>query len=208
LIAGATGVYGEEEVQRSYGVIAAVPAERVVEANDGFVVDLGGRALLCLDTPGHARHHIAIHDDRSSAFFTGDIFGLSYRELDAPGGAFIIPTTSPVQFEPDAAHYSIDRMLGYEPEAMYLTHYGRVTEVTRLAGDLHETIDAMVAIAKRHVTAADREQRIASDFADLYVDRAQRQGVTMPREDIVTLLKIDIRLNAQGILVWLDRASH
>jgi glyoxylase-like metal-dependent hydrolase (beta-lactamase superfamily II) len=208
LIAGATGVYGEEEVQRSYGVIAAVPAERVVEANDGFVVDLGGRALLCLDTPGHARHHIAIHDDRSSAFFTGDIFGLSYRELDAPGGAFIIPTTSPVQFEPDAAHYSIDRMLGYEPEAMYLTHYGRVTEVARLAGDLHETIDAMVAIAKRHVTAADREQRIASDFADLYVDRAQRQGVTMPREDIVTLLKIDIRLNAQGILVWLDRASH
>jgi glyoxylase-like metal-dependent hydrolase (beta-lactamase superfamily II) len=208
LIAGAAGVYGEEEVRRSYGEIAAVPADRVVEAHDGFIVDLAGRALLCLDTPGHARHHIAIHDDRSNAFFTGDIFGLSYRELDSPGGAFIIPTTSPVQFEPDAAHHSIDRMLGYEPEAMYLTHYGRVTEVARLAGNLHETIDAMVAIAKRHATGADRKQRIEADFADLYVDRARRQGVTMLRDDIVTLLKIDIRLNAQGILVWLDRDSR
>jgi glyoxylase-like metal-dependent hydrolase (beta-lactamase superfamily II) len=207
LIAGASGVYGEEEVRRSYGEILAVPAERVVEATDGFVVDLAGRALLCLDTPGHARHHIAIHDDRSSAFFTGDIFGLSYRELDSPGGAFIIPTTSPVQFEPDAAHHSIDRMLGYEPEAMYLTHYGRVTEVARLANDLHETIDAMVAIATRHVAAPDRTQRIESDFADLYVDRARRQGVTMSREGILDLLKIDIRLNAQGIAVWLDRRA-
>jgi glyoxylase-like metal-dependent hydrolase (beta-lactamase superfamily II) len=207
LIAGASGVYGEDEVRRSYGEILAVPAERVVEATDGFVVDLAGRALLCLDTPGHARHHIAIHDDRSSAFFTGDIFGLSYRELDSPGGAFIIPTTSPVQFEPDAAHHSIDRMLGYEPEAMYLTHYGRVTEVARLANDLHETIDAMVAIATRHVAAPDRPQRIESDFADLYVDRARRQGVTMSREGILDLLKIDIRLNAQGIAVWLDRRA-
>jgi glyoxylase-like metal-dependent hydrolase (beta-lactamase superfamily II) len=207
LIAGASGVYGEDEVRRSYGEILAVPAERVVEATDGFVVDLAGRALLCLDTPGHARHHIAIHDDRSSAFFTGDIFGLSYRELDSVGGAFIIPTTSPVQFEPDAAHHSIDRMLGYEPEAMYLTHYGRVTEVARLANDLHETIDAMVAIATRHVAAPDRAQRIESDFADLYVDRARRQGVTMSREGILDLLKIDIRLNAQGIAVWLDRRA-
>jgi glyoxylase-like metal-dependent hydrolase (beta-lactamase superfamily II) len=207
LIAGASGVYGEDEVRRSYGEILAVPAERVVEATDGFVVDLAGRALLCLDTPGHARHHIAIHDDRSSAFFTGDIFGLSYRELDSPGGAFIIPTTSPVQFEPDAAHHSIDRMLGYEPEAMYLTHYGRVTQVARLANDLHETIDAMVAIATRHVAAPDRAQRIESDFADLYVDRARRQGVTMSREGILDLLKIDTRLNAQGIAVWLDRRA-
>lgn len=205
LIAGAAGVYGLDAVRRDYGDILPVPGHRVIEASDGFVVDLAGRALLCLDTPGHARHHIAIHDERSSAFFTGDIFGLSYRELDSPGGAFIIPTTSPVQFEPDAAHASIDRMLRYEPQAMYLTHFDRVTEVKRLAGDLHAQIDAMVAIGRRHASATDREQRIAADFADLYVDRAHRQGVTMSREDIVKLLKIDIRLNAQGMAVWLDR---
>ncbi|URL56934.1 MBL fold metallo-hydrolase [Luteibacter flocculans] len=208
LIAGAAGVYGEDIVRRDYGDIVPVPTDRVVEAHDGFAIDLAGRALLCLDTPGHARHHIAIHDERANAFFTGDIFGLSYRELDSPGGAFIIPTTSPVQFEPEAAHASIERMLGYEPEAMYLTHYGRVTEVARLAADLHEQIDAMVAIAQRHAAAPDREERIVQEFTDLYVSRAQNQGVTLPAADIAKLLAIDIRLNAQGVVVWLDRGTR
>lgn len=209
LIAGAAAVYGGEDiVRRDYGDIVPVPKDRVIEADDGFVVDLAGRALLCLDTPGHARHHIAIHDERSNAFFTGDVFGLSYRELDSPGGPFIIPTTSPVQFDPDAAHASIERLMRYEPEAMYLTHYGRVTDVKRLAGDLHRSIDAMVAIARRHASAPDREQRIAFDFIDLYVERARAQGVTLTTAEIVKVLEVDIRLNAQGVLVWLDRRSR
>ena len=122
LIAGATAVYGAEEIARSYGTLVPVPAERVVEASDGHVVDLSGRELLCLDTPGHARHHICIWDAMSRAFFTGDTFGLSYREFDTDKGAFIVPTSTPVQFEPDALHASIDRMLCFEPQQMFLTH--------------------------------------------------------------------------------------
>ncbi|UPG84082.1 MBL fold metallo-hydrolase [Luteibacter aegosomatis] len=208
LIAGAAAVYGEQAVRRDYGDIVPIPKERVVEASDGFVVDLAGRALLCLDTPGHAKHHIAIHDERANAFFTGDIFGLSYREFDTANGPFVIPTTSPVQFDPNEAHASIDRMMGYEPEAMYLTHYDRVEDVARLANDLREQIDAMVAIARRHAGAPDRELRIANDFAELYVGRAHRHGVALSRDEIVGLLKIDIRLNAQGIVVWLDRGAR
>jgi len=208
LIAGASAVYGEDVVRRDYGEIVPVAKDRVIEATDGFVVDLAGRALLCLDTPGHAKHHIAIHDERANAFFTGDIFGLSYRELDTAAGAFIIPTTSPVQFDPDEAHASIERMMRYEPEAMYLTHYDRVTDVKRLASDLHEQIDAMVAIARRHAGAADREDRIAEAFAELYVARARKHGVALGTEAILRLLKIDIRLNAQGIVVWMDRVSR
>ncbi|MDR6935853.1 MBL fold metallo-hydrolase [Luteibacter sp. 3190] len=208
LIAGASAVYGEDVVRRDYGEIVPVAKDRVIEATDGFVVDLAGRALLCLDTPGHAKHHIAIHDERANAFFTGDIFGLSYRELDTAAGAFIIPTTSPVQFDPDEAHASIERMMRYEPEAMYLTHYDRVTDVKRLANDLHEQIDAMVAIARRHAGAADREDRIAEAFAELYVARARKHGVALGTEAILKLMKIDIRLNAQGIVVWMDRVAR
>lgn len=205
LIAGATAVYGEAAIQRDYGDIVPVPQDRVIEATDGFVIDLAGRALLCLDAPGHAKHHIAIHDERANAFFTGDVFGISYRELDTANGPFIIPTTSPVQFDPDEAHASIDRMLRYTPEAMYLTHYGRVEHVTRLAADLHEQIDAMVAIAKRHAGDADREARIAADFRELYVGRALKHGVPLSPGEVENLLKIDIRLNAQGVSVWLGR---
>lgn len=132
LIAGATAVYGAEEIARSYGTLAPVPAARVVEAPDGHVVDLAGRALLCLDTPGHARHHISIWDAASRAFFTGDTFGLSYREFDTAKGAFILPTSTPVQFEPDALKASIARMLEREPQQMFLTHYSRVGDVAQI----------------------------------------------------------------------------
>lgn len=205
LVAGATAVYGTEEVRRSYGELVPIPAERVDVAADGHVVELAGRELLCLDTPGHARHHICIHDARSRAFFTGDTFGLSYREFDTARGALILPTSTPVQFEPDALKASIARMLGFAPQQMFLTHYSRVGDVEKLAQDLYEQIDAMVAIARRHATDSDRHARIAADLADLYLGRAHDHGCTLPAETMRELLAMDIELNAQGLEVWLDR---
>jgi len=205
LIAGATAVYGAEEIARSYGTLVPVPAERVVEAPDGYVVDLAGRPLLCLDTPGHARHHISIYDAASRAFFTGDTFGLSYREFDTGKGAFILPTSTPVQFEPDALKASIARMLEREPQQMFLTHYSRVTDVPRLARDLYVQIDAMVAIAQQHAGETDRHARIADDLAALYTSRAQSHGCAVGAAQVRELLAMDIELNTQGLEVWLDK---
>lgn len=207
LWAGALAVYGEEEMQRSYGALRPVPAERVVEAPDGHVVDLAGRALRCLDTPGHARHHNAIYDERSGCVFTGDTFGLSYRELDSARGPFGIPTTTPVQFDPVALHASIDRLLALRPEAMYLTHYGLVGDVVRLAGDLHQTIDAMVAIAHAHAAAPDRHAALVDALGALYVERAAAHGSSLDAGEVLEVLGMDIELNAQGMEFWLDQAA-
>ena len=70
---------------RSYGTLVPAPAGRVLTTHDGMTLELAGRPLLFLDTPGHARHHHAIWDERSRGFFTGDTFGLSYREFDVAG---------------------------------------------------------------------------------------------------------------------------
>lgn len=207
LIAGATAVYGAEEIARSYGTLVPVPAERVVEAPDGHVVDLAGRELLCFDTPGHARHHICLWDAASRAFFTGDTFGLSYREFDTDKGAYILPTSTPVQFEPDALKASINRMLEHEPRQMFLTHYSRVADVPRLARDLHVQIDAMVAIAQAHATDADRHARIADALAALYTARAQAHGCKFDQTEVRHLLAMDIELNAQGLEVWLEKQN-
>lgn len=205
LVAGATAVYGIEAMHSTYGEIVPVAEARIVEANDGFVVDLAGRALLCIDTPGHARHHLCVWDARSESFFTGDTFGLSYREFDTEQGAFILPTTSPVQFDPDELRASIRKMVGYRPQVMFLTHFGRVTDVPRLADDLLEQIDAMVAIARNHALASDRHALIARDLAELYASRAVAHGVTFSRERTIELLAMDIELNTQGLEIWVDR---
>ncbi|MFT4196803.1 MAG: MBL fold metallo-hydrolase [Pseudoxanthomonas sp.] len=209
LVAGATAVYGEAEMARSYGEIVPVPAERVSVAEDGYVVDLAGRPLLCIDTPGHARHHLAVYDARAKVWITGDSFGLSYRELDTEQGAFILPTSSPVQFEPEAMKHSIARMLEQRPEGMLLTHYGRVGadfgQVRKLAGDLCAQIDAMVELARAADDRADRHRRLLDALSALYLRRTREHGVVLADAQVLDLLGMDIELNAQGLACWLDR---
>ena len=208
LVAGATAVYGEAEMQRSYGTILPVPESRVVLAADGDVFDLQGRPLLCIDTPGHARHHYCVWDARSRSWFTGDTFGLSYRELDTANGAFILPTSSPVQFEPEALKASIARLLSYGPESMYLTHYGRVTDVGRLAMELYAQIDAMTAMAIAADDHPQRHARFVDALGDYYLQRARLHGCTLEAAKVREVIGLDIELNAQGLASWLDRSGR
>lgn len=208
LWAGAMAVYGEAVMEQAYGRLYPVPAERVVEAPEGHVIDLQGRSLRCIDTPGHARHHLAVYDEHANVCFTGDTFGLSYREFDTEQGPFILPTTTPVQFDPQALHASINRLLALRPEAMYLTHYGRIEEVERLAGALHDLIDAMVAVAQKASGAVDRHIRLVDALTALYAGRLSDHGWHGSREALQHWLGTDIELNAQGLGVWLDREQR
>lgn len=205
LVAGATEVYGAEEIARSYGPVLPVPAARIVIAEDGHRVDLAGRSLLCLDTPGHARHHLCVWDERSRSVFTGDTFGLSYRELDSARGAFIVPTSSPVQFEPEPLKQSIARLLALQPQAAYLTHYGRVQGIPALAADLVEQIDAMVEIGRQCDDRPDRHRCLVAALTVLYQERAQAHGCPLDDTAVAQVLAMDIELNAQGLACWLDR---
>ena len=138
LIAGVTAVYGAATVARDFGDIVPVDAARVIEAPDSFTLGLNGRLLRFLDTPGHARHHFCVVDEQSRGIFTGDTFDLSYRELDTENGEFVFPTTTPVQFDPEALHASIKRLVDLRPKVLYLTHFGRITGIERAARQMHD----------------------------------------------------------------------
>jgi len=204
LWAGASAVYGEAVMEETYGQLRPIPAERVIEATDEYVVDLAGRPLLCLDTPGHAKHHNTVYDSRANVCFTGDVFGLSYREFDRDGRPFIVPTTSPVQFDQKELHASIDRLVALKPAAMYLTHYGRVEDIDRLAGDLHAQIDAMVELGYSADKTSDRHDILKELLTGLYLGRANAHGWSHDKQALVDIIGMDIELNAQGLEVWLD----
>ena len=207
LWAGASAVYGEQVMQQTYGQLRPIPAKRVIEAPDEYVVDLAGRPLRCLATPGHAKHHLAVYDARANVCFTGDVFGLSYREFDTVNGPFILPTTSPVQFDPVALHASIERLVALHPAAVYPTHYGRLDAVDKLASELHPQIDAMVALARASKNVSDRHAKLRTGLSELYAGRARAHGWSGSRDEMQRLLGMDIELNAQGLDVWLDQQA-
>jgi len=206
LIAGTIAVYGEEKTRALYGEIPPIPEQRIKMINDGEQLQLGRRTLSFLDTPGHAYHHYCIVDGQSEIIFSGDTFGISYREFDTAQGEFIFPTTTPVHFDPPAAHASIDRLLSYTPQAIFLAHFSRVTDIARLATDLHRDLDAFVMIAERHAGAGpEREPRIRRELRAYLGDRLAGHGVRLNESRLDDLLAMDIELNAQGLEVWLER---
>ena len=208
LMNSARTVYGDAEVTRTYGHVVGVPAERVLRTADGMSLALAGRPLQFLDTPGHARHHHCIWDQRSRGFFTGDTFGLSYREFDTAAGAWLMPTTTPVQFEPEALRHSVQRMLAFEPACLYLTHYGRVTDVPRLAGLLLEQMDEMVALALALPDDDARHAALMRGFGAIHLHSLRAHGCALTDAQILDLLGLDLELNAQGMAVWLDRRKR
>ena len=202
LMEGVRAVYGAEVAARDYGELVPIPQERVITTNDGMVIELGGRPLRFADTPGHARHHHCIWDEASRGWFTGDTFGIVYPELQP----YIVPACAPVQFDQDALHESVERLLAQQPEFMYLTHYGAVRDAGKLAVQFLAQVDEMADAARALANAPGRHDKLKRAFSDIYIAELRRSGSTASEEYLRDLLATDIELNAQGLGTWLDRS--
>jgi glyoxylase-like metal-dependent hydrolase (beta-lactamase superfamily II) len=206
LVAGSIQVYGEALYRQLYGELIPIPAERVVIAEDRQRIALGSRTFEFIDAPGHAKHHHCPIDLDYREAYSGDNFGICYREFDTARGPFMLPTTTPVQFDPDALHATIDRLMSYRPQRILQTHFGPVTDLERLAADLHAALVELVRIAREHAQAPDRRERIEADMFRYFSVRLDEHGYPGDLARRHELLDGDVRLNTAGLEVWLDRA--
>lgn len=205
LMEGVRAVYGIEVADRDYGELVPVPEARVTTTSDGMVVTLGGRALRFMDTPGHARHHHCIWDEASRGWFTGDTFGIAYPELHTPKGPYVVPATAPAQFDRDALHESIERLLAQQPKQMFLTHFGAVAHPEQLSVQFLSQVDAMVEAARSLAHVSNRHEQLKRAFADIYIAELRRSGATQSESFLRDILATDIELNAQGLGAWLNK---
>jgi len=205
LIAGTEAVYGVEKTREMYGDIQPIDQERLVIAGDEHWFDLNGRKMQTLYTEGHALHHYCLNDPVSRGVFTGDSFGVSYREFDTAAGAFIFPTSTPTHFDPDAAHISVDRIMACKPKQLYLTHYSRVRDLGRLAKDMHAGIDAYREMALANKDADDLYEAILPPMSEYLKTGARDHGFHGDDDALHSVLEIDIVLNTQGLVSWLQR---
>jgi len=206
LQASAEGVYGAAVVARTYGELVPVPPARLRAVADGERIDLGGRSLHFMDSPGHARHHITLWDERSASWFTGDCFGISYRDFDGGAAPLIFPTTSPTQFDPPAMKATIARMLERQPRAMLLTHYARIDQPQARARDLLRLIDEQVRLTQEHAKNENAVAALTDALQRLFYSEVQRLGAPVSESETRRLLAIDAELNAKGMLIWYEHA--
>ncbi len=208
LVAGTMRVYGSDKARQLYGEILPVDQSRVIVAADGYELDFYGRRLRFLDTPGHARHHFSMLDEKFGNLFAGDTMGISYRAFDSVRGPFLFPTTSPVQFDPGALRQSIDRLIQTAPRVIYLTHFGPITPTGNLAGGLYRRLETMVDIALGAEIQPSRESRLRYLIGEYLLREAKQHAPLLSDEQIRRHLAMDVALNAQGLNIWLERRQR
>ena len=205
LIAGSIAVYGEDRYRALYGEIIPIEESRIFVVEDGATVTLGKRQFELIHTPGHALHHYCIVDAEHELIFSGDTFGISYRDFDVDGREFIFPTTTPVHFDPEALCNSVDRLMSYKPKSIFLTHYAEVCDLPRLAREMKARVVAYADLGLRYRDAPDRASKLRNGMFTMM--SVWLDAHNYPREDAKRhwLLDDDVELNCQGIEVWLDR---
>jgi glyoxylase-like metal-dependent hydrolase (beta-lactamase superfamily II) len=206
LWAAVVEVYGLEMAQREYGEPRPIDPSRIIETSEGTQIRLANRVLEFWDAPGHARHHVFVQDHKTKGVFTGDTYGISYRALDTDLGPFAFVSASPSQFDPPAHQASIRRVMHSDAPAVYLTHYAQVTAVQAVGEALLRQVDVYAAIAQRNgYRGPERSSAIYQELRAHLFNAARAHGVACPDDMLEDLIGLDLRLNADGLVCWLDR---
>jgi len=197
LVASAALVYGPL-LDSLYGRLDPTPAERVHVLDDGDVIEVGpGRRLVCIESPGHAKHHLAIHDEGDGAsglLFSGDAVGVRL-----PDGGVLRPATPPPDFDLDEALTSLQRFRDRRPSALCLAHYGLVPDPENVLDEADGTLRRWAEVAEaawreRSDVAAALEHAFSADLDDVPEEH---------REKLATLN--GVHSNAAGLQRWLEQ---
>jgi glyoxylase-like metal-dependent hydrolase (beta-lactamase superfamily II) len=171
LVASAARLYGgEDELARLWGEVVPVP-ERNLHVLRGGETVLG--AFRVEYTPGHASHHVSFLHEPTGTAFVGDVAGVRI-----PPAAYVMAPTPPPDIDVEAWDRSLDVVDGWAPEALALTHFGRVDDVGPHIAAMRERLHEIVGLAAQHgpeafaAGIAERVERNAGDVAAQYAQAA------------------------------------
>ena len=129
LMASATRLYGQHDMDRLWGPFLPVPGDRIRPLAGGERIQIAGRELEVAYTPGHASHHVSYFDPSSRIAFVGDTAGIRRNshlpeKVQTRKGTYVMPPTPPPDIDLEAWRESEDRILAWEPDTLFLTHFG------------------------------------------------------------------------------------
>lgn len=207
LAAGARAVYGES-FSELFDPIVPIDAERLLVKSEGDVLEIGPNCVLEFwDTPGHAKHHLAIFDPVSNGLFVGDTAGIRYQQLANREVDFFLPSTSPNQFDPNRMEESIQRMQAKKLDRLYFGHYN-MTETTDLAlGQALEWLDVFMEEGEQ-VVAEGKGYDVLAERLLARVQRALRLKGVPDDHEVYILINLDLQVSALGIIDYFKKLKQ
>jgi glyoxylase-like metal-dependent hydrolase (beta-lactamase superfamily II) len=202
LVSSAARIYGEDRLRELFGPVHPVPAERLRSMTDGDRIDLGGRELDVLYTPGHAGHHVALLDSGTRGVFVGDALGVFLPDVGV-----LRPATPPPEFDLELAVASVERIRSIEPSIILFSHFGPSPDVAELCERSIDRLRRWTAAVEEAMAETDRLQdivaRLQASTASLDV---ADQGTPDQDDDAVRYEFLSsYEMNAKGILRYLQR---
>jgi glyoxylase-like metal-dependent hydrolase (beta-lactamase superfamily II) len=201
LWASASRIYGND-MERLWGGIDPLPEDRIEILEDGDSIDLGGRRLTALETPGHAGHHHAYQDDGTGLVFTGDSLGVSPR-----GMAAFRPATPPPEFNLEIALASIERIRTSGASSLWLTHFGPsdvgVEEACEKASEVLTTWATWVEEARAVSGELDEVTRMVQERS-----RSELESRLTEAEADRMEMTTSYRMNVSGYMRYFDKRAQ
>ena len=203
LWSSASRIYGDD-MDKLWGGIDPIDEGRIRVLSDGDVIDLGGRKLTAVDTPGHAGHHHSYLDDATGFLFSGDALGIRL-----PQAGLIRPATPPPEFNLDKAVESIRRIAALEPSALWFTHFGPHDTGERVAS-VAETCEAAIESLRRWeewVKRAREETRDLDEVAKRVEAEARDYAEGALSPELIDQLQqtTSYWMNTWGYMRYLDK---
>ncbi|MEZ5572612.1 MAG: MBL fold metallo-hydrolase [Halioglobus sp.] len=205
LVAAAKDVYGESLFASLYGEIVPVDATRIRQMADGETILLADRPLQFRHTRGHAEHHFCVWDETSRGWFSGDMFGVSYPWCRFSDEDFLLPSTTPSQFDPAAYVASLEMLASYAPQQMYLTHSNVLKYTPQKAQLLRRQLAAYCEFA---ICCAGDGQALQQQLSDYTIELFSEFDAASDEIALRKKLAFDMQLNAQGLQVWQQRKER
>lgn len=200
LIESAGRVYGDR-MESLWGEILSAPVERVVALQDGGKVPLGRRhRLVALDTPGHARHHLAYAV--GGVCFTGDVAGMKL-----PRCGYVSVTAAPPQFDSVAYAESLARLHGLGFEKLYLTHFGEVVEVARHLAHYSQRVHEVETCVESLLAQGVRGDALREAFTEAECGVAGRAGAGVAEWHLYEAAN-PAGMCADGIALWCEKRKQ
>ena len=198
LVRSAGMVYGDL-LDSLYGRLEPTAPERIHVLEDGEdIVVSPTRVLTTVDSPGHAKHHLALHDSQSGILFVGDAVGVRL-----PDAGVLRPATPPPDFDLDLAITSLHKFVDRNPAEVALAHYGLVPDPIDTLHEAEGILRQWAEVAEK----AFREGRDIAEALDVAFSGALAGTDPANREKLETLN--GVHSNAAGFRRWLEqRQGH